>query len=94
MGARNRRLDTTLFGGTRLTILRLMFTHSGQRLYYREICASVGGQGAAQRELRRLVEAGILNKLGDRRRTYYSPNPDCPIYNELRQLFRKLARQG
>jgi hypothetical protein len=53
----------------------------------------VGGQGAAQRELRRLVEAGILTQLGDRRRTYYSPNPDCPIYNELRQLFRKLARQ-
>jgi hypothetical protein len=63
-------------------------------MYYREICASVGGQGAAQRELRRLVEAGILTQLGDQRRTYYSPNPDCPIYNELRQLFRKLARQG
>jgi hypothetical protein len=71
-----------------------MFTHSGQRLYYREICASVGGQGAAQRELRRLVEAGILTKLDDWHRTYYRPNPDCPIYNELRQLFHKLARQG
>jgi hypothetical protein len=42
----------------------------------------------------RLVEAGILTKLDDRHRTYYRPNPDCPIYNELRQLFRKLARQG
>jgi DNA-binding transcriptional ArsR family regulator len=94
MGARIRRLDTTLFGGTRLIILRLLFTHPKRQMYYREICNSVGGQGAAQRELRRLVEAGILTKFGDQRRMYYAPNTDCPIYPELRQLFRKLGRQG
>ena len=93
MGTKPTHLGGALFNSVRLAILRLMFTRPRQEYYYRELTKAVGmGQGAVQRELRALVHAGILLKLGTRRRMFYRPNPDCPIYSELRSLFRKLAQ--
>ena len=92
MTAPGRHLDTALFSGTRRGILGMLCTHPGQTLCHRELVRAMGtGQGAVQRELRNLTEAGILLKLSDGRRTRYCANPDCPIYSELHHLFHKLA---
>ena len=83
MGTKITHLDGALFNSVRLAILRLMFTRARREYYYRELTKAVGmGQGAVQRELRALVDAGILLKLGTRRRMFYRPNPDCPIYSK------------
>lgn len=58
----------------------------------REIIRLVGkGQGATQRELRNLVDAGILTSETDHGRTYFRVNQSCPIYPELRSLVEKTA---
>jgi predicted transcriptional regulator len=92
MGARRPHLDGVLFGKVRRGILGMLFTHPRRSLRYSELVRAVdAGHGAVDRELRRLTAVGILSKSTDRRRTYYAANPDCPIYRELRQLFRQLA---
>ena len=95
MGARTRHPDSALFNGVRLAILRLMFTRPSQEYYYRELLTAVGtGQGALQRELTALTQAGILLRLRSGRRTYYRANRDGPVYRELRALFRRLAEHS
>ena len=92
MSEPKRHLDRALFSGIRRGILGMMFTYPGQSLGYRELVRAMGsGQGAVQRELRNLTEAGILLRLSEGRRVRYCANPDCPIYAELHRLFHKLA---
>ena len=44
-----------------------------------------------QRELARLTESGILTLTRDGRRTFYRPNPDSPITEDLNSLCQKTA---
>jgi DNA-binding transcriptional ArsR family regulator len=93
MGARIAHLSTALFHGVRLSILQVLFARPRREYYYRELLDAIGtGQGALQRELDSLTEAGILVKTRASRHTYYGVNPDCPVYRELSALLSKLAR--
>ncbi|MBN1401903.1 MAG: nucleotidyltransferase domain-containing protein, partial [Anaerolineae bacterium] len=47
------------------------------------------GQGAVQRELKRLAEVGILWREKRGRQVYYGANQNCPIYDELAGLVLK-----
>ena len=86
-------LGQVLFGPTRRMILALIFGRGQRPLYLRQLIRAVGtGQGAVQRELGHLEQAGIINAVRDGRRTYYYPNRDCRLYTELRALVRKLPR--
>lgn len=81
-----------LFGKTRLGVLALLFTHPDETFHMRHIAREIGaGQGAVQRELRRLSRAGILLRSREAHRTYYQSNRECPIYPELRDLVIKTA---
>ena len=73
-------------------MLGLLYTRPDESFYVRQIVRAAGvGQGAAQRELRRLCAAGVLVRLEQGRHVYYRANPDCPVYSELRALVAKTA---
>jgi len=88
-------LGTLLFGKTRLAILALLLPDPARRLHLREIIrlAKVG-QGSVQRELARLVRAGVLIKTPEGNLTYYEANRTCPVFHELRGLVEKTAGIG
>ena len=57
------RLSATLFGKTRRMVLALLYSHVDESFYFRQIARIAGiGQGAVQRELKNLSEAGIIRR--------------------------------
>ena len=85
-------LGALLLGRTRLAILSLLLTRPDRRLYLRQIIRLLGaGQGAVQRELARLVRAGILLKTREGNLAYFQANRSSPVFEELRMLIQKTA---
>ena len=90
--AKQETLSSAIFGKTRRAVLALFFSHPEQAFYLRQITRIAGvGQGAVQRELKRLSESGIIAKSMRGKQTYYQANQDCPIYSELLGLMAKTA---
>lgn len=80
-------IGASLFGKGRRNVLGLLFTHAGEPMYLREIIAAVGGgQGQVQRELENLLRAGLIRREKRANQVYYSPNPEAPIYEELKAI--------
>jgi len=89
------QLSAALFGQTRRTILALLYGHPDQSYYLRQLVRSAGlGLGAAQREVKRLSEAGIIRRTVSGNQVFYQANPDCPIYGELKGLMVKTSGVG
>jgi predicted nucleotidyltransferase len=83
-------LSSALFGKTRRGVLGLLYARPDEAFYLRQITREVGaGQGAVQRELQRLADAGILLREARGRETYYRANRTCPIFAELHGLALK-----
>ncbi len=83
-------LSAALFGQTRRAILALLYGHSDQSYYLRQLVRSAGlGLGAAQREVKRLSDAGIIRRTVRGNQVFYQANPDCPIFGELKGLMVK-----
>ena len=61
MGATNDdRLSSALFGSVRRRVLGLFFSHPDEGFYPRQVVRLTGaGQGAVQRELKRMSDAGM-----------------------------------
>jgi predicted nucleotidyltransferase len=73
-------------------VLALIFCHSDQSFYFREIERSVGmGRGAVQRELENLVSAGLVLRRKQGNQVHYQANATCPIFLELKSLMVKTA---
>jgi uncharacterized protein len=85
------RIAHVLFSKNRQSILALLFGHSDETFYLRQIARAVGGLGAVQRELRQLTEAGILRRSVQGKQVYFQANPDCSIFSELKSLMSKTA---
>ena len=84
------QLSAALFGQTRRAILALLYGHPDQSYYLRQLVRSAGvGLGAAQREVKRLSDAGIIRRTVSGNLVFYQANPDCPIYGELKGLMVK-----
>jgi len=49
------------------------------------------GLGAAQREVKRLTDAGIIRRTVSGNQVFYQANADCPIYGELKGLMVKTS---
>lgn len=80
----------SLFGKARGAILSLLFGRGDEALYLRQIVRTVGaGQGAVQRELKALSDAGIIERIERDRQVYYRANRRCPLYRELKGLMTK-----
>lgn len=94
MGARTRRTDlgASLFGKARRAILGILFTHTDRSFYFGEIVrAAAVGKGAAQRELEKLLEMGLVLRRREGRQVYYRANLDSPVFPEIRSLMVKTS---
>jgi predicted nucleotidyltransferase len=92
MGARvaSGDMGSALFGKTRRAVLALLYGRPDEALYLRQVTREAQvGQGAVQRELQRLVGAGILTREAHGRAIHYRANRACPIFAELQGLVRK-----
>lgn len=89
------RLAAVLFGKTRRALLGLFYTHVDQAFYLRQLARSAGaGMGAVQREVQKLVAAGLIRRQAQGRQVYYRANPDCPVFLELKSLVVKTLGLG
>ena len=89
------KLTSVLFGKTRRAILALLLTNPQESFYLRQIVRSAGlGQGAVQRELQHLTEAGLLLRRRQGHQVYYQANQQSPIFKELKILVVKTAGAG
>jgi len=88
----NQNLSSALFGKVRRALLALFYSRSDESFYLRQMVRMIGvGQGAVQRELKQLADAGIITRSKQGRMVYYTANRDCPVFDELRRLMTKTA---
>lgn len=86
------KLASALFGKAQHSVLGLLFVRPDESFYMREIVrATQVGQGAVQRELQRLAEAGIIHRTVRGRQVFYQANRACPVFAELQGLLVKSA---
>jgi len=78
--------------GSRLRekLLGWLLSHPGESFYIRELERLIAEDPTnISRELRRLERMGIVESERKANAKYYAINEACPIYDELRGLFRK-----
>ena len=81
-----------MFGRVRSSVLSLLLCRSDTSMYFREIERSVGmGRGAVQRELKNLVNIGLIVRRKQGNQVFYQANPKSPIFAEVRSLMVKTA---
>ncbi len=85
-------MTAALFGKTKTKVMALLFCHSDQSYYLRQIIRAVGaGPGAVNREMVRLVRSGLVASHRRGRQTFYQANARSPIFQELRSIMVKSA---
>jgi predicted nucleotidyltransferase len=93
MGTRRKRrtsLADALFSKTQQRVFALLFANADRSFFAREIIARTGsGSGAAQRELARLVDSGLVLRTRIGNQTHYQANGEAPIFAELRAIILK-----
>jgi hypothetical protein len=90
--AKSDRKVSILFGKVRHAILSVLFGHTDEAFYLRQLVRTTGfGLGPVQRELKQLTEAGIIRRTVSGRQVYFQANPDSPLFPELRCLFVKIS---
>ena len=83
-------LADALFSGTQQRVLGLLFGQTDRSFYATEIISLAGaGSGAAQRELARLAQSGLVTVRPVGNQRHYQANPESPIYAELSGMVRK-----
>jgi predicted nucleotidyltransferase len=81
-----------LFSRTQQRVLGLLYAHAERSFYATEIFERSGsGRGAAQRELARLVDSGLVVMSTVGNQTHYQANPQNPIFPELRSIIVKTS---
>lgn len=85
-----RGLADALFSTTQQRVLGLLFGQPDRSFYATELMALTGsGSGAAQRELSRLEQSGLVNTSRQGTQKHYQANPHSPIFAELCGIARK-----
>ena len=83
-------IATALFTDSQSRVFRWLFGQPGHGYHLNELRRLTGlGSASLQRELNRLVEAGLVcsERVGNQRR--FQANPQSPVYGELLTLTRK-----
>lgn len=87
---RQHGLADALFSTTQQRVLGLIFGQPDRSFYATEIIAVTGaGSGAAQRELARLEESGLVTTRHVGTQKHYQANSESPLYEELCGIARK-----
>lgn len=83
-------LSNTLFGRTRGAVLSVLYGHVGEGFYLRQLARSTDiALGPVQREMRQLVDAGLVSRKTVGAQTLYSANQDSPVFEEIKSLITK-----
>ena len=83
-------LADALFTATQQRVLALLFGQPARSFFATELIGLArAGSGAVQRELKKLVESGlvIVSRVGNQK--HYQANQASPVFNELCDLVRK-----
>lgn len=81
-----------LLGETRTAILAALLLRPEQTLHVRELVRMTGASpGTLHRELKSLVEYGVLLRRDVGRQVFYQANPDSAVLPDLTGLIRKTA---
>ena len=84
------KMIANLFPKTKRSILALILLNPDEQFYIRQIEKLTGiSQGALQRELKSMVQMGLLNIERRGHQAFYSANRSNPIYAELRGIVYK-----
>lgn len=84
-------IGDALFTKTQQRVLGLLYGKPDEQFYSNEIVRRADiGRGTVRRELDRLAAAGIIVASRQGNQCFYQANPDCPIYNELLGIVRKM----
>jgi len=82
----------SLFGQTRTAILSLLYGHADESFYVRQLVRETGaGNGAVQREVKQLSDAGLIVRKTLGNLVLYQANRKSPVFSELRRLLLKTA---
>jgi hypothetical protein len=85
-----RTLSDILFSRTRSAVLAVLYGQENKSFYLRQLVGITGaGMGAVQREVKRLLEAGLIAKSTSGNQTFYRANPASPVFNEVKSLVTK-----
>jgi predicted nucleotidyltransferase len=83
-------LSDTLFGRTRGAVLSVLYGHVGKAYYLRQLARLTDiALGPVQREIRQLLEAGLVNRKTVGTQTLYSANQKNPVFREIKSLVTK-----
>lgn len=83
-------ISDALFTSTQQRILALLFGQPERSFYTKELIDLAGaGSGAVQRELRRLLESGLIRRTNWGSQKHYQANEASPIFEELRSIVDK-----
>ena len=83
-------LSDTLFGRTRGAVLSVLYGHVGESFYLRQLARLTGKSlGPVQREVRQLVDAGLVTRRIEATLTLYSANQDSPVFAEIKSVITK-----
>ena len=83
-------LSSILFNKTRGQVLALLYRHIDEPYYLRQIVRKTSaGLGAVQRELKQLVNVGLILRSISGHQVYFQANQHSPIYKELKSLITK-----
>lgn len=85
-------LVDALFPQTKQRVLSILFGQPDRAFTMTEVIGLAhSGFGAVQRELQRLVDAGLVEATSVPRQRRYSANRSSPIFEELRSIIEKTA---
>jgi predicted nucleotidyltransferase len=83
-------LSRSLFGRTRSRLLATLYGHVDESFYLRQLVRAVGsGHGAVQRELKHLLEMGVVVRSTRGNQVLFRANADSPVFAELKSLIAK-----
>ena len=83
-------MSEILFGHTRGAVLGLLFGHTDESFYIRQIARDTGiSTGALQRELEQLAEIGLISRTKVGNQVFYHANAASPVFQEIRSLVTK-----
>lgn len=86
----SRGLADALFTTSQQRVLGLLFGQPQRSFTVSEVIAATGaGSGAAQREIAKLVDSGLVTMQPAGHQKHYQANPYAPVYDELIGIVRK-----
>jgi predicted nucleotidyltransferase len=88
--ARRKSLADALFTTTQQRVMRVLFGQPERSFYASELIRDAGtGSGAAQRELAKLEESGLIMARRIGHQKHYQANAESPLFSELRSIVLK-----